>query len=81
MIKFFSVFVFLTMSIFSNSSFDSIEVQSDIECVKYGTRAMNAEYQAYGFANNEEVQEAYQYYYNACVSAGGADNILDPVFM
>jgi hypothetical protein len=55
----------------------SANAQTD--CKSYAKKAMQAEFMAYGFDSQEAVNEAINFYYNACTEAGG--DIENPVFI
>ena len=48
-------------------------------CESYARAAMRAEFMAYGFDNQAQVDQALEYYENACIAADG--NIEMPVFL
>lgn len=56
-----------------------LSVNAYANCGNYAIAAMQAEFMAYGFDNQAQVNQAIEYYENACNVAGG--NIEMPVFL
>lgn len=59
--------------------FMSTSVFALVDCMSYAKKSMRAEFMAYGFDSQEEVDEAISWYFNACNEAGG--DIDNPVFL
>lgn len=60
------------MTIIGNASNSTYRIDS---CEEYATTGVILENEAYGTMTQAENDEAYGFYYNACTSAGGPDNI------
>lgn len=81
--KLFSIFMALLFV--TSLSFASVETNEfddiDPECYQYGKNAANAEEAAYGAMGYAEWAYTAMSYYDDCMAAGGANNILMPVFL
>lgn len=64
-----------------SSSFSSSYVFQKTPCQLYAESAIAAETQFYGPMSQSEFAQAYVFYNNSCVDAGGPQNMLDPVFI
>ncbi|MDB4025727.1 hypothetical protein N9438_04140 [Flavobacteriaceae bacterium] len=75
----------MTLSLFSlnaNNKIEKTPYLSDNGCRDYAVAAADAEEDAYGeFGCSEEYFDTAMWYYDLCNDSGGADAMLEPVFL
>ncbi len=62
-----------------NSEIEFIQVNEG--CIQYSAASTVAEEDFYGMMGEAERMETLMDYYDMCVQAGGAENMLEPVFL
>lgn len=73
--------IVFTVAILFVTSLASAVTIKDNECADYAHDAAFAEADFYGDYTLSELEDAAWDYFFACNDAGGADNMLDPIFL